>query len=283
MTRAGPVDRIRSRVATAAGAEVAARLPDGYQRLGRVLVVRLPEALRPWFDAIGAAYAAELGVGAVLRRRGSIGGDWRLPAVELLYGGETETEVLEHGVRYRFDAARIMFAEGNGEERARAGALVRPGETVADLFAGIGYFSIPAALPGRARLVYACEENPLAYRYLEENAEVNRVQERLRALLGDNRSAPIPSGTVDRVFLGLLPSGVAYLDRALDLLRAEGGWLHLHLVAGTREGREGALSVAREATARAGGEVVEGAAREVKPYGPGRFHAVADLKVRPRR
>lgn len=280
MTRPGPVERIRTRVAEQLGPSVAARLPEGYQRLGRVLVVRLDASLRGSFAAIGAAYAAELRVGAVLRRRGTIGGDWRLPDVEVIHGVDTETEVLEHGIRYRFDAARLMFAEGNAEERARAGALVRPGETVADLFAGIGYFAVPAARAGRARRVYACEENPLAHHYLVENAQRNHVADRVTPILGDNRTAEMPAGGVDRVFLGLLPSSVPYLDRALELLPPEGGWLHVHLVAGTREGTEGALAAVGEGLDRAGGEVLEGTAREVKAYGPGRFHAVADVRAR---
>ena len=56
--------------------------------------------------------------------------------------------------------------------------------------------------------------------------------------------------------------------------------MHIHLVAGTREGTDGALAAARESLSGAGGEFLDGTGRWVKIYGPGRFHAVVDLRAR---
>src|SRR5208282_4461224 len=165
-----PAERVRDRLRSAAGEEAARAMPTGYQRLGRVLVLRLPESLRPHYALLGDAWRAELGVSSVLVRTGPIEGESRRPRSELIAGTDTETEVVEHGVRWRFDAAAVMFAAGNRFERVRAGRLVRRGEAVADLFAGIGYFAIPAALSDRSVRVVAVEKNPVAIRYLLENA-----------------------------------------------------------------------------------------------------------------
>ncbi|HEY6238393.1 MAG TPA: class I SAM-dependent methyltransferase family protein, partial [Thermoplasmata archaeon] len=277
--RPSPVDRVRARVRRSVGDAAARAIPDGFQRLGPVVVVKLPEAMRPAFGSVGAAYRAEMGVRTVLRRRGPIRGDWRTPDVEVIAGAATETEVRENGLRYRFDAARVMFAEGNGAERLRAGTLTRPGETVADLFAGIGYFTLPAAVLGGASRVYACEANPLSYRYLEENLRINGVTDRVVAFLGDNRAAPIPPRSVDRIFLGLLPSSVPYVARAIDLLAGDGGWVHAHRLAGSRGGVVESETEVRSTVERAGGCVLELEGREVKPYGPGRSHVVVDCRV----
>jgi tRNA G37 N-methylase Trm5 len=133
-----PAERVRERLRAAAGDRLANAMPAGYQRLGRVLVLRLPSEYRPYFPVLGDAWQAALPVRTVLVRTGPIAGELRTPGVERIAGDGTETEVVEHGVRWRFDAAAIMFAAGNRSERRRAGALVRPGETVVDLFAGIG-------------------------------------------------------------------------------------------------------------------------------------------------
>jgi tRNA wybutosine-synthesizing protein 2 len=276
-----PVERVRVRVASTAGAPSAALLPEGYQRLGRVLVVKLPEELRARFPEIGEAYRRELGVETVLCRSGPIAGDWRVPATETIAGGPTETEVREHGLRYRFDAAQLMFAAGNRSERLRAGRLVRPGEVVADLFAGIGYFTLPAAVLGRARRVVACEANPLSHRYLVENIERNGVADRVSTFAGDNRKAPLLAGQFDRVFLGLLPSAVPWVDRALPLLRADGGWLHVHGIEGVRPGGEEVAAELRRRLELLGGAVDSLTPREVKAYGPGRRHVVVDARVVP--
>jgi len=277
-----PAERVRERLAAVAGPEVAAAMPTGYQRLGRVLLLRLPEGFRPYFSVLGAAWTRELGVASVLVRVGPVDGEFRRPQVERIAGDATETEVVEHGIRWRFDAARIMFAAGNRTERRRAGGLVRPGETVVDLFAGIGYFAVPAARVGRAARVLAVEKNPEAYRYLRENAALNGVADRIEPVLGDNRAVPLSAGVADHVFLGYLPDATPWVARAVPLLRSEGGQLHVHCVADARGGREAAVLRA-SAAARAAGARPNGpaSAREVKPYGPGRVHVVVDLPLRP--
>ena len=73
------------------------------------------------FPVIGQAYREVLGVATVLRSAGAVHGEFRQPSVERIAGTGSETTVLEHGVRFRFDAARIMFARGNREERHRFG------------------------------------------------------------------------------------------------------------------------------------------------------------------
>ena len=280
--RRPPAERVRARLRAAASAEVADAMPAGYQRLGGVLLLRLPAGLRPYFPLLGRAWQEELGVVTVLTQVGPVAGELRRPTVERIAGTVTETEVVEHGIRWRFDAAELMFAAGNRTERARAGRLVRPGETVVDLFAGIGYFAIPAAVVGRAARVTAVEKNPLAFHYLVANADRNGVAEVIDARLGENRTVAIDPGIADRIFLGYLPDAMPWIPRALELLRTGGGWLHVHTVADAREAVSASeRHVAAEVRA-AGGRVDEGPrGREVKPYGPGRTHVVVDVRVRP--
>lgn len=276
-----PAERVRARLARVAGPRLASEMPSGYQRLGRVLILRLPQRLDAYRSEIGDAWRKELGVETVLQVTGPVEGEYREPHVVRIVGTQTETEVVEHGVRWRFDAARIMFAQGNRTERRRAGALVRPGETVIDLFAGIGYFTIPAARAG-ARCVRAVEKNPLALRYLRENLERNGVAARVDVVPGDNRTVPLPPAAADRVFLGYLPSSVPWLGRALTLARPDGTWLHVHLVADALRARERATEEVVAALAQQGASLAEPpGAREVKPYGPGRTHVVVDARVVP--
>ncbi|MGP8078311.1 MAG: class I SAM-dependent methyltransferase [Thermoplasmata archaeon] len=280
--RRPPAERVRERLRAAAGSEAARAMPPGYQRLGRVLVLRLPETLRPFYGILGAAWQAELGVETVLVRTGPIDGELRRPRTEAIAGTQTETEVVEHGVRWTFDAAEVMFAAGNRTERLRAGRLVQDGEVVVDLFAGIGYFAVPAARSGRPERVVAVEKNPVAVRYLLLNAQRNGVSDRITVVAGDNRSVDLPAGSADRVFLGYLPSALPWVSRAAELLRPGGGWLHVHTVADARTARRTATEEVRAALAAAGARAMEEpTAREVKPYGPGRTHVVVDAHAVP--
>lgn len=278
-----PAERVRRRVAKATNLETAALLPMGYHRMGRVLLLRLPGELRPQFPTIGTAWQQELGVATVLAQVGPVEGELRHPRMEIIAGTETETEVLEHGVRYGFDAARIMFATGNWAERERAGRMTHAGESVVDMFAGIGYFALPAALHGGASFVRAVEKNPVAYSYLRQNIERNGLAERVTPVLGDNREVALPPGEADRIFLGYLPTAIPWIPRALELGRPGGVWLHVHRVADVRGGTARTVEEVRATLEASGASVlVPPQARVVKPYGPGRNHVVVDVRARPR-
>jgi tRNA wybutosine-synthesizing protein 2 len=278
--RPAPAKRVRALVTKTVGPAVANDLPTGFQRVGDVLLLRLPESMRPHYPAIGRAYQKELGVATVLRHRGPARGERRLPDVEVIAGGPTVAAVREHGVTYRLDAARVLFSRGNEIERARAGLLTRPGETVVDLFAGIGYFVLPALVVGGAARAYAVEENPDSYRFLVENLARNGVADRAVALLGDNRTVELPVRDADRVFLGYLPNSLPFVPLALRLVRP-GGTLHVHLVVDSRGDRLSGEAAVRQAVEAAGGEIERAAGRRVKAYGPGRSHVVVDATVTP--
>lgn len=279
MARPGPVERVRARFRTTAGSDVASSIPDGYERMGPVLVLRLPEKLRPSFEEIAKAFADEIpGVRRVLRHAGSVQGEFREPNNEHLWGEAIEACVREHGTVYRFDPVRLLFSRGNKTERSRMASLVRPGERVADLFAGIGYFAIPAARADRSVRVQAVERNPAAFEFLERNLVENHVESQVTRALGDNRNVALAERTFDRVFLGYLPTAVPWIPRALRLLDGS-GTLHVHLVADAQDAIGQAERIVRSALEDAGAREIGLSMREVKAYGPGRTHVVVDASV----
>ena len=58
-----------------------------------------------------------------------------------------------------------------------------------DLFAGIGYFSLPYLVHAKAEFLHACEWNPAAVAALRKNMRANKIPEsRYRIHEGDNRN-----------------------------------------------------------------------------------------------
>ncbi|KAL3194410.1 hypothetical protein MRX96_016205 [Rhipicephalus microplus] len=103
------------------------------------------------------------------------------------------------------------------------------GEIVVDLFAGIGYFTLPYLLHAGAAHVHACEWNPDALEALHRNLQLNGVQDRCTVHAGDCREV-CPEGAADRVNLGLIPSsaiGWKTACRALNPQRKR-CWMHVH-------------------------------------------------------
>jgi len=200
----------------------------------------------------------------IVRIRGYTGA-MRVPDVEVLYGTAGEVRHREQGYTFILDPTRVMFAQGNRTEKARIASLVRPGERVADMFAGIGYFSIPAAAGGAA--VHAMEINPIAFEYLRRNSMANHVADRITAEVGDCRD--LVSGVYDRVLMGHFDAPSMLAD-ALAHVRT-GSVLHVHSIG------EQADTI-REQAAEAGFRAAI-ASRRVKKYGPHAWHMVQDVTI----
>ncbi len=260
-------------------AEEVGLLPDRWERLGRVLLLKLPGGLLPREVEAADLYARVLGVGAVLLDEGAVTGPERRPTVRLVWGEGTTTVHREHGVEYEFDAARQMFSKGNVHERLRMGRAVRPGETVVDMFAGIGYFSLPMAVLGEPRRVVATEMDPEAHGWLVRNVARNGVGDVVEARLGDCREVA-PEGVADRIVMGYVGGTEAFLDIAVRALDEEGGVVHLHNKYGLEEVPSSPMAAIEEAAARRGRTARMLGWREVKSYAPAVVHAVVDAEVR---
>ena len=104
-------------------------------------------------------------------------------------------------------------------------------EIVVDLYAGIGYFTLPYLVLGQAKHVHACEINPNSVRALRKNLIANKVEDRCTVHLGDN-SITAPTrlvGIADRINMGLIPSCEEAYGIALTCLKQDtGGWIHVH-------------------------------------------------------
>lgn len=192
----------------------------------------------------------------------------RIPKTELLWGTAGEVRHKENGFLFIMDPQEVMFSMGNRNEKMRIARLIRSGsghERVADMFAGIGYFTIPMADAGAE--VHAMEINPVAFRYLERNIAANRFTDRVMAGLGDCRA--LLSGTYDRIVMGHFDA-VTMLPEALAHAEA-GSVLHIHSIGTVEEQiRSAAEGAGFSSTIRV---------HTVKKYRPHAWHVVQDVTL----
>jgi len=253
--------------------------PSSWAVLGTVVLVDTADSPRP--EEVGEALLALHGGADTVLARGGISGAHREPDVEVLAGsGDTETVHTEHGTRYAMDLAEVMFSPGNKAERARMGEVVSSGERVVDMFAGIGYFTLPMARAGAD--VTAIERNPAAFRYLLENVRLNDVAATVHPYRADCRDVlaredAATDVTADRVVMGYYDAH-EYLDSALGAL-VPGGIVHVHEATPEPLADERPVERVRAAAAERDRAVEILDTRRVKTHSEGVVHVVVDARV----
>jgi tRNA wybutosine-synthesizing protein 5 len=172
--------------------------------------------------------AEALGFKRVVRQQEVAENLLRESRASLLLGDNGWAVHRENGIWYELDVTKSMFSSGNGTEKKRVIELCNAGDVVVDLYAGVGYFTLPYLIHGGASQVYACEWNPNSVEALNRAVKRNRVDKRrITIYQGDNRQTNIVN-VADRVNLGLLPSSEDGWPLAIRALKPQGGWMHVH-------------------------------------------------------
>ncbi len=188
----------------------------------------------------------------------------------------TITTHKEHGLRYRVDLEGAYFTPRLGTERLRVAEQVNPSDVVLDMFAGVGPFSLLFAKRG-ARVI-AIEKNPVAVKYLRENALLNKIQD-IEILEGDAADlAPRYENMADHVIMNLPHSAAQFLIPAMRAAR-NGGVIHYYAIA-PEESLYRDTDQIKKASEQLGFSVDIIHQRIVRSYAPKRYNVVIEFRVR---
>jgi tRNA (guanine37-N1)-methyltransferase len=214
-----------------------------------------------------------------------IAGDFRVRELRLLAGeNKTNTSHKESGCTFKVDIEKCYFSPRLSHEHSRIAKLVKSGETVVNMFAGVGCFSIIIAKTQSKTKIYSIDVNPTAVRYMEENIKANCVCEQVFPLLGDSKDIIQPQlqGVADRVLMPLPEKALEYLPYALSALKQTGGWVHYYDFQHA-PGKEDPLEKTKLKVAqkldRIGIGYVFANSRVIRPTGPNWYQTVIDIQV----
>ncbi len=263
---------------------ILASLPRSIDFIGEVAILEIPEELVGYKQLIGEAVMRTFKrVKSVLAKSSGIRGVYRIREYEVIAGSEnTETAHKEYGCVYYLDPRKVYFSPRLSYEHYRVAAQVREGETVIDMFAGVGPFSILIAKMHANVKVYAVDINPDATKYLEKNIYANGVYGRVTPILGDAREiiANTLKGSADRVIMNLPEKSVEYIDAACAAVKKSGGIIHYYRFA---EGSHAAGNVRTELikAVEKSGRSVEAllSERTMKEVAPFKWQIVIDAKI----
>lgn len=217
-------------------------LVGSYDIVGDIAVIIVPEELGHQKNVIGEVILhSNKNVKVVARRSGNYAGEFRTIALEVIAGEERkETLITEFGVRLHVNVETTYFSVRSGNERRRIASLVEPGEQVLVMFSGVGPYPLLIAKHSDAENVVGVEKNPLAHDYALQNLRANKRIQNVRFYNRDVSGLPLSmEERFDRIVMPLPTMGHLFLSEGLNMLKAEGGWLHYYEMA-----KEGAFDVA---------------------------------------
>lgn len=259
-------------------------VPRAIDFVGDIAIVEIPSELSRYKKEIGEAILqAHKVTKTVLAKSGAVEGVYRTREFELIAGiNKTATVYREYGNVYHVDVAKAYFSPRLSSEHNRVAQSVKEGETVVDLFAGVGPFAVPIAKNLKDVLVYAVDINPDAVELLKKNILANRAEQQIIPVLDDARQVVKEQlvGKADRVIMNLPETALDFVDVACEALKPEGGIIHYYSFVKNSN----PLTVAKDELTKAvtkNGRRVEKfvltkTVREVSPY---TWQVVVDTKI----
>jgi len=203
--------------------ELRESLPRSFDVVGDIVLIRIPEDIRPYSAAIGVALLEFVPGARLVGRDGGVHGESRLRLLERLAGSGGWTTVhRENGVQLEADLERAYFSPRLAREHARVAEEVRPGERVIDFACGVAPFGAHIVRDGRARELVAVDSNPSATELAHHNLARAGPARTWRVVTDTiERFAPV-AGTCERAILNLPHGGVKYLPSVGATLEREG-------------------------------------------------------------
>jgi len=254
--------------------------------IGDIAIIKTPNNNSVYAQTLATQImATHRGVKTVLIQTSPFLGNFRIRKLSLVRGeNKTNARYKEGGCVFAVDVEKCYFSPRLLHERSRIASLVSAGETVVNMFAGVGCFSIIIAKNVGQTKVFSIDINPVAVQYMNENIRINRVFGKVIPLLDDSKEV-IQSkmkGIADRVLMPLPEKALEYLPYAISALKKEGGWIHYydfqHAIGTENPVEKTKVTVAKKLDS-IGATYTFASSRIVRSTGPNWYQTVLDLHI----
>jgi len=215
--------------------EDAKNIIKGMDIIGDIAILKIPSKLEGKETVIAEALLKEAPyIKTVFMQTAPTKGDYRLKELKWLAGEEKSVTIhKEYGCLFKVDVQKAFFSPRLSFERKRIADFVKnnpvnPNETIINLFAGVGCFSILIAKLNPSVKVFSIDLNPDAVICMVENIFLNKLQGRVIAVLSEARRIinEFFLNKADRVLMPLPERAFEFLDVSVSALKPSGGFIH---------------------------------------------------------
>ncbi|MCL4344639.1 MAG: class I SAM-dependent methyltransferase family protein [Nitrososphaerota archaeon] len=258
--------------------EEASRAYGSFDLIGDLAIIRVPDGFQDKLEIVGnALMKLNKSIHGVWAQVGPVEGDYRIRKLMHVAGEERSITVYrESGCRFELDITSVYFSPRLAHERLRIAQLVNDGETVFNMFAGIGTFSIVMAKRKRVT-VHSSEINPTAHQYMIRNIELNKVKDRVIPYLGDACDVSISlNGKINRVLMPLPERALEFFDCAIRSI-GNSGWIHVYMHVPYSKGESATEAAVRSSASIPAGKVINTVI--VREVGPRLLQVVHDVMI----
>jgi tRNA (guanine37-N1)-methyltransferase len=259
---------------------------SAFDIIGSIVIVKIPGSLKLKKQIIGESILHCIKPAkSVFAQTSAVRGDYRIRSLEFVAGEyNTITEYREHGCKFRVDIENTYFSPRLSTERLRIAKLTSENEVIANMFAGVGTFSIIIAKMNKTCKIYNIDSNPFANEMSIINAKLNGVQNRVLCLCGDAKDIIHDQiqGQCDRVLMPLPERSSEFVDSAVSALKGGRGVIHffVHVKANSKNtAREKADSDIQTVFNKYQHEILH--TRIVREVGPRVYQIVSDVSIGP--
>lgn len=256
-------------------------LISSFDQIGDIIIVRIPDSLLSKKKLIGETLLKQVKIAkSIFYQASAVEGDFRTRNLEILAGdNKTETEYKEFGCKFTVDVENAFFSPRLSTERERIANLVQDGETVVNMFAGVGMFSVMIAKKKKC-VVYSIDINPIAAKLCEKNIKSNKIVGNIISINGDalqiiqeqlqNKS--------DRTLMLLPERSDEFLESAINATK-NGGVIHYYShIHADKKSDAGKLSEEHYLQVTSVKSEILGS-KIVRAVGPRYYQTVVDVKI----
>jgi tRNA (guanine37-N1)-methyltransferase len=256
-------------------------LSSSFDVIGDIAIIKVPNDLSSKESLIASQILRAMkNVRTVLKQSSDVQGEFRLRDLNFV-GGEEKYDTIykESGCLFKINVKEVYFSPRLSTERERIASLVKNGEHILNMFAGIGTFSIIIAKTRECE-VESVDKNPRAIGFARESLKLNRrLKGKVNPILADAAEfARSHKETFDRVIMPLPEQAKEFLEVAFESARDK-ATIHYYVHVPDKEfqdenwiaGHLKSLNLTKRY------EILNW--KKVREVGPRYIQAVADLKV----
>jgi len=258
-------------------------LPTSYDIIGDIILAKLPKNLLKYQKEIGESLLKSNKNIKTVCLTEPISGEFRIRNIKVIAGEErTTTTHTEYGLTFNVDVKNTYFSPRLATERKRVASLVKQGEIVVDMFAGVAPFSIMIAKYADPKIVYSIDKNLDAVKYAQENVRRNNVLDKIDVIHADAKEVPDifnkKDVRADRIIMNLPFSAHLFFVYSLEISK-EYCIIHYYDIL-KEEKIEERIDALKKIAEKNKTILTNLDARKIKTYAPREFYIGIDITAR---